>query len=54
MKYRSKLDGNAVIWYSFYFCKTFIDNDASSKFEVLVQAAEEIKGKGTIGYINCG
>lgn len=30
------------------------DNDASSKFEVLVQAAEEIKGKGTIGYINCG
>ncbi|XP_015771898.1 PREDICTED: LOW QUALITY PROTEIN: protein disulfide-isomerase A5-like [Acropora digitifera] len=30
------------------------DNDASSKFEVLVQAAEEIKGKGTIAYINCG
>lgn len=30
------------------------DRDASSKFEVLVDVAEEIKGKATIAYVNCG
>lgn len=37
-------------------CQTilFAERDASSRFEVLAEAAEEIKGKGTIAYINCG
>ena len=37
-------------------CQTifFAERDASSRFEVLAQVAEEIKGKGTIAYINCG
>ncbi|KAJ7391850.1 hypothetical protein OS493_016140 [Desmophyllum pertusum] len=30
------------------------ERDASSRFDVLVRVAEEIKGKGTIAYINCG
>lgn len=30
------------------------ERDASSRFQVLAQVAEEIKGKGTIAYINCG
>lgn len=30
------------------------ERDASSRFEVLAQVAEEMKGKGTIAYINCG
>ncbi|XP_078376471.1 putative protein disulfide-isomerase A4 isoform X1 [Oculina patagonica] len=30
------------------------ERDASKRFEVLAQVAEEIKGKGTIAYINCG
>lgn len=37
-------------------CQTilFAERDASSRFEVLAQVAEEMKGKGTIAYINCG
>ncbi|XP_058964969.2 probable protein disulfide-isomerase A4 [Pocillopora verrucosa] len=30
------------------------ERDASSRFEVLARVAEEIKGRGTVAYINCG
>lgn len=30
------------------------EREASSRFQVLAQVAEEIKGKGTIAYVNCG
>ena len=34
--------------------KLFLGSAASSRFDVLAEVAEEIKGKGTIAYINCG
>ena len=30
------------------------EREASSRLQVLAQVAEEIKGKGTIAYVNCG
>lgn len=32
----------------------FPERDASKRFDVLAEVAEEVKGKGTIAYINCG
>lgn len=51
--------GKKVTEFSFnrkVLCQTilFAERDASSRFEVLAQVAEEMKGKGTIAYINCG
>ena len=34
--------------------KNITERDASSRFDVLAKVAEEMKGKGTIAYINCG
>lgn len=30
------------------------ERDASTRFDVLLEVAEEMKGKGTIAYVNCG
>ena len=45
------LKNYALLWQKI---KYFVERDASSRFEVLARVAEEIKGRGTVAYINCG
>ena len=36
------------------FVKNVAERDASGRFDILAKVAEEVRGKGTIAYINCG